>query len=115
FYNTSPECYPINNTSPECYPNNDSYGFDGLGNLNDNVPQEHMNNAVLIDECLKEESKIFHRLNRIALLERQNITSSMLNGKNGHLKNLLMTLKLQSSKLEEEPIDLESFPMDQLF
>ncbi|CAG8534228.1 9525_t:CDS:2, partial [Cetraspora pellucida] len=119
FYNTSLECYPINssyNTSPECYPNNDSYGFDGLGNLNNSsssssqlsayynfgdltnnphstsqrdVPQdiEHMNTAVLIEECLKE----------------------------GHLKNLLMTLKSQSSKLEEEPIDLESFPMDQLF
>ncbi|KAF0518653.1 hypothetical protein F8M41_016702 [Gigaspora margarita] len=66
-----------------------------------NIPQEHIDNAGLIKECLNQGSKIVHRLTHLVLLEHrypQSLTSPALNE---HLKNLLMTLQSQSSQLEE--------------
>ncbi|CAG8450642.1 9037_t:CDS:2 [Cetraspora pellucida] len=96
----------------------EDYGFGDLTNSPHTsqtiIPQDidHMNNAMLLGECLKQGSKMVHHL---TLLEHRNLTSPIVNE---CLKNLLVTLQSQSSQLEElsgeQSIDLESLPMDQL-
>ncbi|CAG8641322.1 12235_t:CDS:2, partial [Dentiscutata erythropus] len=104
-----------------------STGYYDLGNLANsphstsqiNMPQEPLNNAGLVKECLKHGSKIVHHLADLVQLEHrypQSLTSPTLNE---YLKNLLMTLQSESSQMEkisaEQTNNLESYPLDQLY
>ncbi|KAF0449006.1 hypothetical protein F8M41_002600 [Gigaspora margarita] len=119
-YESSDYCFGIpTNSSHSTSQTSEYYNFGNITNSTSqtSIPQdiEHMNNAGLIAECLKQGSKIFHHLALLGYRNPQSITSPILNE---YLKNLFMTLQSQSSQLEEvfgeHSNNLESFPMDQL-
>ncbi|RIB06825.1 hypothetical protein C2G38_2046501 [Gigaspora rosea] len=85
------------------------YGFENQDNNHCNIsqtnmPQEHLNNASLIKETLNQASKLVQQLSQLNLLE--------------YLNKLFMTLKFQSSQLEElsggQTNDLESSQLEEL-